>query len=107
MAKMKKIPQKIRDKVISRDRQLVGGCRHCRAHLEEGQGHLHHLWGRNILPPAWSEIKESNDCRNLVLLCPTCHNKIHNPSPKDVEYWQTWRELALMVNLEIDCMIRE
>jgi len=101
---LKRIPQAIREIVMRRDRRQ---CRYCKVRIEDGRGHIHHLWGRNILPPAWSEIKESNDCRNLVLLCPTCHNKIHNPSLKDVEYWKTWRELALKMNLEIDCMIRE
>jgi len=97
---MKKIPQEIRDAVVKRDKALVGGCRHCKAHLREGQGHIHHLWGRQILPPKWSGIKESNDLRNLVYLCPMCHNRIHSPLPKDVEHWKRWREEALKINIE-------
>lgn len=70
---MKKIPKKIREKVIKRD---AGLCVICGNNFQ----HIHHIYGRNSYIPAFfglENIKGNNNVENLVCVCAFCHQKLH------------------------------
>jgi 5-methylcytosine-specific restriction endonuclease McrA len=92
---MKPIDKKTRDYIYRRDQKK---CRICGTPLHE-YGHIHHLYHRNGILPVWAGIEHSNHPRNLVLLCPLCHQKLHTPPAKYAAYWAEWREKAILVNI--------
>lgn len=93
---MRKIPEKIRQEVLHRDKR----CRHC-GRLSEFY-HIHHLYGRLILPPYWTGIKKTDHPHNLVVLCPQCHHRVHASHPNEVTYWKEWRERIITENIEAE-----
>ena len=76
---MKEIPKIIRNFIIRRDR---GKCRTCGGAGE----HIHHIYSRKAeFPNNLRNISKTlviqnnnNQPENLLLLCPKCHNKLHN-----------------------------
>lgn len=94
---LKKINEKMRDYIKKRDSNR---CRICNSQIHSG-GHIHHLWHRNSVVPAYLNVPENSvhHPQNMVLLCPRCHTYYHLG-----KFPNGWRESAVKVNQELECV---